>query len=115
MDTKTCTMCNIEKDINNFYKSFPECKDCNCTRGLKRYYGNKDKKSNQQKIYYEKNRGKNLLQKRNKRCIQFRDFVIFYVELESKLKATEENLKSIPINDSEINYYFHKRNVFQTS
>ena len=32
MDTKTCTMCNIEKHINNFYKRYTECKDCNRTR-----------------------------------------------------------------------------------
>ena len=54
MDTKMCTICNIEKDINNFYKNYSECRDCNRTRGLKRYYENKDKISNQQKTYYEK-------------------------------------------------------------
>ena len=46
MDTKTCTMCNIEKHINNFHKRYTECKDCNRTRGLKRYYESKDKISN---------------------------------------------------------------------
>ena len=54
MGTKTCSMCNIEKIINNFYNKYSECKVCNRTRGLKRYYGNKDKLSNQRKIYYEK-------------------------------------------------------------
>ena len=29
MDTKTCTMCKIEKDINNSYKNYSEYKDCN--------------------------------------------------------------------------------------
>ena len=101
MDTKTCTICNIEKDINNFYKRYTEWKDCNRTRGLKRYYDNKDKVSNQQKIYYEKNREKTLLQKQNNRRIQFRDLIISYVELENRLKAMEENLKIISINDSE--------------
>ena len=43
-----CTICNIEKDINNFYKKHSESTDCNRTRGLKRYYENKDKISNQQ-------------------------------------------------------------------
>ena len=33
--TKTCTMCNIEKHINNFYNKYSESKDCNRTRGLK--------------------------------------------------------------------------------
>ena len=98
MNTKMCTICNIEKDINNFYKKYSECIDCNRTRGLKRYYENKDKISNQQKIYYEKNREKTLLQKKNNRSIQIRDLVISYVELENKFKALEEKLK---INDSE--------------
>ena len=95
MDTKTCTMCNIEKHINNFYKKYTECIDCNRARGLKRYYENKDKISNQQKIYYEKNREKILLQKQNNRSIQFRDLVISYIELENRLKATEEKLKNL--------------------
>ena len=55
MDTKTCSMCNTEKHIKNFYKKYSECKDCNRARGLERYFDNKDKISNQQKIYYEKN------------------------------------------------------------
>ena len=38
MDTKICTICTIEKDINNFYKKYTECIDCNRARGLKRYY-----------------------------------------------------------------------------
>ena len=60
MEGKTCTMCNMEKLINNFYKTYSECGDCNRTRGLKRYYENKDKKSNQQKLYYEKKQRKNI-------------------------------------------------------
>ena len=86
-------MCNIEKQINDIYKKYTECKDCNHTRGLKRYYGSKDEISNQQKIYYEKNRDRVLLQKQNNRCIQFIDLVISYVELENKLKALEKNSK----------------------
>ena len=98
MDTKICSMCNIEIHIDNFYKKYTEFKDCNRTRGLKRYYEDKDKISNQQKIYYEKNREKILLQKSNNRFIQFRDLVISYIDLENKLNALEEKLK---INDSE--------------
>ena len=101
MNTKTCNTCNIEKLINNFYKNYSECKDCNRTRGLKRYYENKDKISNQQKIYYEKNRDRILLQKQNNKCIQFGNLVISYVELESRLKVMEEKLKNLSINDSE--------------
>ena len=56
MDNKICTQCNIEKDINNFYKKYSERKDCNIKRGVKRYYDNKDKLSHQRKLYYEKNK-----------------------------------------------------------
>ena len=101
MDIKICSMCKIEKHINNFYKKYSECRDCNRARGLKRYYENKDKISNQQKKYYEKNRDRILLQKKNNRCIQFRDLVMSYVELENRLKSTEEKLKNLSINDSE--------------
>ena len=43
MESKICTQCNIEKYINNFYKKYSECKDCNIKRGVKRYYDNKKK------------------------------------------------------------------------
>ena len=98
MDTKTCAMCNIGKHSNCFYKRYTECKDCNRTSGLKRYYESKDKISNQQKIYYEKSRENILLQKQNNRCIQFRDLLVSFVELENKLKALDEKYK---INDLE--------------
>ena len=101
MDTKICSMCNFEKHINNFYKKYSESRDCNRARGLKRYYENKDKISNQQKNYYEKNRDRILLQKQNNRSIQFRDLFVSYVELENRLKLTEEKLKNLSINDSE--------------
>ena len=94
MDTKMCTICNIEKHTNNFYKKYTECIECNRVRGLKRYYGNKDKISNQQKVYYEKSREKILLQKQNNISIQFRDLVISYIELENRLKTLEEKLKN---------------------
>ena len=93
MNTKICSMCNIEKDINNFYKKLSECINCSRTRGLKRYYENKDKISNQQKIYYEKNREKILLQKQNNRSIHFRDLVISYIELENRIKTLEEKVQ----------------------
>ena len=84
-----------------FTKKYSECRHCNRARRLKRYYENKDKISNQQKVYYEKNREKILLQKQSNRCIQFRDLVISYVEIENRLKATEEKLKNLSINDSD--------------
>ena len=102
MDTKMCTICNIEKDIKNFYKKYTKCIDRNRARGLKRYYENKDKISIQQKLYYEKNRDRILLQKQNNRSIQFRDLVISYTELENRLKTLEEKLNVYKnINDSE--------------
>ena len=97
MNTKTCTICNIEKDINNFYKKYTECIECNRARGLKRYYENKDKISNQQKVNYGKNREKILLKKQNNRSIQFRDLVISYIELENRLKTLEEKFKDYKI------------------
>ena len=84
-----------------FRKKCSECRDCKRARGLKRYYENKDKISNQQKIYYEKNRDRILLQKQNNRSTQFRDLVVSYVELENKLKLTEEKLKNLSVKDSE--------------
>ena len=54
MESKICSMCNFEKLIKEFYKKFTECKDCKSKRGFGRYNENKDKISNQRKIYYEK-------------------------------------------------------------
>ena len=97
MDNKICTVCNIEKQIDNFYKKYSECKACNIRRCVNRYYNIKDKISNQQKKYYEKKTDK-LLQKqndyRNKRNIEFKDLVRSYAELEKKLKALEEKVKN---------------------
>ena len=88
MDSKICVVCNIEKSIDNFYNKYRECKLCNIKRSTKRYNDNKDKISNQQKIYYENNRDK-LLQKQNdynkKRSID-------YKEIQNKLKTLEEKL-----------------------
>ena len=79
MENKTCTVFNIEKHINNFYKKYSECKDCNSKRGLKCYSENKDKTSNQRKVYYEKYRD-TLLQKQNDRYINFKELLRSYVE-----------------------------------
>ena len=96
MDKKTCTVCKIEKQINNFNKKYSKCKACNIKRGVKRYSNNKDKISNQQKIYCEKNRDK-LLEKqnkyRNKKNTEFQDLVRSYAELQNKLKALEEKIE----------------------
>ena len=54
MDSKVCVVCNIGKSIDNFYKKYREFKQCNIQRSMKRYYENKDKSSNQRKLYFEK-------------------------------------------------------------
>ena len=56
MDSKIYVVCNIEKSIDNFYNKFRECKPCNIKRSMRRYYENKDKISNQHKIFYGNNR-----------------------------------------------------------
>ena len=56
MDSKVCVVCNIEKSIDSFYNKYRECKPCNIIRSTRRDYENKDKISNQNKLYYEKNR-----------------------------------------------------------
>ena len=56
MDSKICVVCNIEKSIDNYYNKYRECKQCNIKRSMKRYNENKEKISNQQKLYYEKNK-----------------------------------------------------------
>ena len=58
---------------------------------------------------------KTRLQMQDNRCKQIRDLVISYVDLNNRLKALEENIKQISINDSEINLDVHKRKLTQTS
>ena len=47
------------------------------------------------KIILKKNREKKILQKQNKRCIEIRDLIRLYTELEIKLKAMEQNFKKM--------------------
>ena len=97
MDSKICIVCNIEKSFDNFHNKYRECKPCNIKRNTKRYYENKDKISNQHKIYYEKNRDK-LLQKQNdyskKRSTDYKELQRSYGELQKRLRALEEKLKN---------------------
>ena len=101
-------MCNIEKQINNFYKKYTECKDCNTKRRLKSYYENEDKISNQQKISFDEGSDK-LLQKQNERYIRFKELLRNYVELQNRLKALEENFSKKP---SKQMYFFKKMNRY---
>ena len=94
MERKVCTHCNIEKKIGDFYNNYTKCKICNSNRNLKRYYENKDKTSNQRKLYSEKNRD-NPLQKQNNRYMQYYELHRSYVELRNKLKTLEEKLTKV--------------------
>lgn len=60
MSTKTCTQCNIEKSLSDFYKRknrssgyLSECKDCTKKRNTKRYRENPDEVNDKRaaKIY----------------------------------------------------------------
>ena len=64
MDRKICVVCNIEKSIDDYYNKYRECKPCNIKRSMKRYNENKDKLSNQRKLYYERNRDVLLVKSR---------------------------------------------------
>ena len=56
MENKVCVDCNTEKSIDRFHKKYRECKQCKIEQILKRYCENKEKLTNQRKLYYEKNR-----------------------------------------------------------
>ena len=94
METKICSMFNIEKHIEDFYNKYTECNSCDSRRNLKRYYENKDKLSNQRKIYYEKSKYIQL-QKQIKRNIHFEELGRSYIELENRLTAMEEKISNI--------------------
>ena len=72
MENKVCVFCLTEKGFDNFYNKFGECKPCNIQRSLKRHYENKDKLSNQQKLFCEKN--KDLLLAKSKLNQQIRNY-----------------------------------------
>ena len=55
MKSEVCVICNAEISIDKLYKH-QESKPCIIQRRLKHYYENKDKLSNQRKLYYEKSR-----------------------------------------------------------
>ena len=46
----------LKKVLIIYITKYRECKQCNIKRSTKRYNENKDKISNQHKLYYEKNR-----------------------------------------------------------
>ena len=95
MDSKVCVVCNFEKSIDSFYNKCRDCKQCNIQRSMKRYYENKDKLSNQRKLYYEKNRdvllAKSKLNQLN-RNYERKIYKQQAEELNKKLKSLEEKL-----------------------
>ena len=56
METKLSVIWKTEKKIDNFYNKYREGKPCIIKRSTRRYYENKDKITNQQKLFYEMNR-----------------------------------------------------------
>ena len=81
MESEICTQCTIEKHINNFYKKYSECKDCNVKRG---YYDNKDKKQCNKKYIMKKNeinfyRNKMIIAKKEAQIIKnYKDPMLNY-------------------------------------
>ena len=94
MDSKICVVCNIEKSFDNFYNKYRECKQCNIQRSMKRYYENKDKLSNQRKLYYEKNRDVLLAESKlnqQNRNYERKIYKQQVEELNKKLKSLKKN------------------------
>ena len=90
MHSKVCIVCNAEKSIDDFYNKYRECKQCKIQRNMKRYYENKDKLSNQRKLYYEKNRcvllAKSKLKQQNRKF----DRKIYRQQVEELNKKLED-------------------------
>ena len=95
MDSKVCVVCNIEKSIDNFYNKYRECKQCNIQRSMKRYYENKDKLSNQRKLFYEKNR--DVLLAKSKLNQQIRNYgrKIYKQQVEELNKKLEDLTQAV--------------------
>ena len=116
MESKFCSMCNIEKQIEEFYKKNTNFKNCCSIRSLKLYHEKKDKISNQRKIYYGKSKDK-LLQIQNDRNIHFIDLLRSRFELESRWKAVKETAdkNSSYLIVSENNQSFYSWKLFETT
>ena len=94
MDRKICVVCNIEKSIDDYYNKYRECKQCNIKRSMKRYNENKDKLSNQRKLYYEKNR--DVLLARSKLYQQNRiPYTQQIKDLNNKIEELTQTLETI--------------------
>ena len=101
MDRKVCVVCNTEKSIDNFYNKYRECKQCNIQRSMKRYRENKDKISNQYKLYYERNR--DILLARSKIYQQNRKSHTQQIkDLNNKIEELTQALETILLKSEEI-------------
>ena len=78
MDSKICDIFNTEKSNDSLYNKYREYKQCFKKRSLKRYYENKDKISNQRKLFYGKNKEK-LLKKQDNRNLYCKELVRSYI------------------------------------
>ena len=99
MESKICTKCNNEESNEELYDKYTECKTCNTIRSLKHYYGNKDKLSNQRKIYHENKRDLLLAQsivKQHKRktCERLKE------ELSKKLEGLTQAIETLKTSNS---------------
>ena len=99
MDRKICVVCNTEKSIDNFYNKYRECKPCNIKRSTRRYFENKEKISNQHKLYYEKNRdillarSKIYQQNRNSHTQQIKDLNSIIEELTPAMETISSKIE----------------------
>ena len=65
MEKKTCSMCNIEKQIEDFQRKKRECENCNSRRSLNYYYDNKDEMSSERKYIVKKKERKTITEKKS--------------------------------------------------
>ena len=99
METKVCVICKTEKNIDSLYKKNRECKPCNILGSTRRYYDNKEKISNQHKIYYETNRdvllAKSKLNQQNRKSHtqQIKDLNIKIEELTQAIETLISKIK----------------------
>ena len=94
----------IEKLVKSSNRKYTEGKDCISKRNIKRYYKIKVETSNQQNLYYEKNRDK-ILQKQNERYINFKEVLRNYVLLQNRMKTLEENFLMKDSENKTDDYY----------
>ena len=95
MDSKVCVVCNIEISFDNFCNKYRECKQCIIKRSMKGYYENKDKLSNQRKLYFEKNRDMLLAKSKLNQQNRNNERKIYKKQTEELNKKLEDLTQSI--------------------